>query len=67
MDAVEEDLSNTDPSAEDQKLSSDGDEYADVIDTSTVKRVIYPPAAGNLPCNPATQAGKHVDGDGLKV
>ena len=63
MEAVGEILSNSEPSAEEQKLSSDGDEYADVIDTSTIKRVVYPPA-GNLGCN---QASKHVDGDGLKV
>ena len=66
MENVDEVLSDSEPSAEDEKLSSEGDEYDDVIDTSTVKRVVYPPA-GNLACNQATQAGKHGDGDGLKV
>ena len=37
-------ISNSERSVEDDEGSSEGDEYGDVIDTSTVKRVVYPPA-----------------------
>ena len=66
VEAVGEVMSNSERSAEDDEGSSDDDEYDDVIDTSTVKRVVYPPA-GNQASNQATPAGKHGDGDGLKA
>ena len=66
VEAVGEVISNSERSAEDDEVSSDDDEYGDVIDTSTVKRAVYPPA-GNQVSNQATPAGKHGDGDGLKT
>ena len=65
VEAGGEVISNSEGSAEDEEVSSDDDEYDDVIDTSTFKRAPYP-SAGNQASNQATPAGKQVDGDGLK-
>ena len=65
VEAVGEVISNSEGSAEDDEVSSDEDEYDDVIDTSTFKRTPYP-SAGNQASNQATPAGKQGDGDGLK-
>ena len=46
VEAAGEVISNSDNSDEDDAGSSDDDEYDDVIDTSTVKRAVYP-TAGN--------------------
>ena len=46
VEAVGEEISNSEGSAEDDEVSSDDDEYDDVIDTSTFKRAPYP-SAGN--------------------
>ena len=46
VEAAGEVISNSEGSAEDDEVSSDDDEYDDVIDTSTFKRAPYP-SAGN--------------------
>ena len=66
VEAVGDVISNSERSEEDDEVSSDEDEYDDVIDTSTFKRATYP-AVGNQGSNQTTPAGKQGDADGLKA
>ena len=66
IEAVGEVISNSENSAIDEEVSSNDDEFDDVIDTSTFKQKVPYPSVGNLTSNQTTPARKQGDGDEVK-